>query len=158
MTNLNQLSLLGEEQGTPLFSQPEAPAAVVGKVGTPFISKSWSDADKTPEQWRDDLIKMLGSETLDPKFDKFDLGNFVNHDVVFLRPVDKFFFADPGYTPEEYKDYSGLVKIFGNFATRSYAFRAFTNDPAIYEPIEKAVRANQATAAYQEMLSQMTDK
>lgn len=80
----------------------------------------------------DDLFSMLEREPLDPRFEKF--GNFYEN---YPEMCDG--------TKSEVPHY-----FTGNFYLVSCGFRVETDDDALAEKILAAIRANQATPAYQE--------
>ena len=78
----------------------------------------------------DVLLEVLASRQLDDKFAPFfsdaDAPDFWCHN---LNP---------------YKGVKGIVHFFGNFATVSYVFSVFTNDPAVIGKLTAAIEKNLA--------------
>ena len=83
------------------------------------------------------LLEVLATEPLRPEFE--DYGNFISH------------LDDPehGYEDEAKREAAkGQVRFWGNFAHLSHSFNIDTDEPELIATLTKAIRDNQATAAY----------
>lgn len=78
-----------------------------------------------PPATLDELIQSLESHPLDPRFEKY--GNFIDE-----------------------TGHPGATNFFGNFYGVSHVFNITTDQPEIIERLTIAIRANQATPAYQQ--------
>ncbi len=108
-------------------------------------SKFMGDAPDTIEQ----LLARMQAETLDPVFEEY--GNFVSPARKAHRECSeatgwKDVYTDAGPIYPEHPD---AMHFWGNFRTYSHVFSIYTDDPALIERLTAAIRANQATPAYQ---------
>ena len=85
----------------------------------------------------EDLVAVLAENPLDPKFEGY--GNFA-------YPLDV---PECWDNPEAYKQYSGQVRFFGNFAELSHGFNITSDEPETIRKLIEAIRKNQASAEYQ---------
>ena len=88
-----------------------------------------SNGSKWAGQQPDDLqtlIDVLSSNPLDPTFEEY--GNFIHPDGGALG-----------------------TRFFGNFAHLSHVFQIDTDEPELIQRLTAAIRANQATPAYQKL-------
>lgn len=117
---------------------------------------AWTHIDSNGSKWAgespdtiDQLIARLQSETLDPTFEEF--GNFVSPARKATRINDESTnwrdkYVDAGPIYPEHPD---ALHFWGNFLTYSHVFSIYTDDPDVIERLTAAIRANQATEAYQ---------
>lgn len=96
----------------------------------------------------DDLLLMLAEHSLDRRLEAY--GDFAELDsdaVEWTRDeqIPNGYFKPVG---KLYPDNPGTWHIHGNFLTYSYAFCLGTDEPAIYEPILAAIRANKERSDY----------
>lgn len=91
-------------------------------ASTTIISNGSKWAGEEPDSI-ETLLGVLASETLDPTFEEY--GNFAQNEG------------------------KGVVRFFGNFFTVSHAFSITSDDEAVCNALVAAIKANQATAAYQ---------
>lgn len=95
------------------------------------------------------LLARLQSETLDPMFEEY--GNFVSPARKAHHQRDQSTGWQHVYTDAGpvYPDHPDALHFWGNFQTYSHVFSIYTDDPALIERLTAAIRANQATDAYQ---------
>ena len=93
----------------------------------------------------DDLIAALERHPLDPRFERN--GNFIykpfhpkSEDGNLVDDLDR----------PLHPDHPGALSFFGNFYGVSHVFNITTDQPEIIEQLTAAIRANQATPAYQQ--------
>ena len=104
----------------------------------------------------DALLERLSSATLCPTFERY--GNFIQHPLYHAKPGDK-----PGEWVDDterpmYPNHPGTHRFFGNFFDYSHVFNIDTDEPELIEVLTKAIRANQATAAYANAKAQVEER
>lgn len=104
----------------------------------------------------DALLERLSSATLCPTFERY--GNLIQHPLYHSKPGDK-----PGEWVDDtdrpmYPDHPGTHRFFGNFFDYSHVFNIDTDEPELIEALTKAIRANQATAAYADAKAQVEER
>ena len=99
----------------------------------------------------DKLFERLGSHPLDPRFEGY--GNFIMSPLCHYT-TERDEFGTPRYVDDLsrpiYPESQGAVRFFGNFYCLSAVFSIDTDEPELIERLTNAVRANQATDAYQQ--------
>jgi len=94
----------------------------------------------------DKLIEVLGQHTLDPRFEKH--GNFIYKPYHAKRDEQGEFVDD--LDKPIFPDHPDAVNIWGNFLEVSHVFNIHTDEPVVIDRLSAAIRANQATPAYQQ--------
>lgn len=100
---------------------------------TTHIEKNHWIASDDPPQAIEQLLRLLETEPLDPKFE--DYGDFAT-----INPLTTF--GEPLYP-------RGTVVFWGNFANISRVFEIASDDSEVCDRLFAAIKANKASAAYQ---------